>query len=358
VSQAAAPIVPVIMCGGAGTRLWPLSTQAAPKPFHVLSGERTLFQDTVLRVTGEHPARFLAPLIVCGAAHWRLVEDQLAAIGAQADAIVLEPVGRGTAPAAAIAAQLVSERHPDALILLLSADHMIADPAGFRAVVAKAAVAATGHIVTFGIAPSRPEPGYGYIQQGAPLVPGVFEVARFVEKPDAATAQAWLDEGGYLWNAGIFLYSPAMLLAELSASRPDIAEAALAALPTRSSVIALDEAAFRACPAESIDRAVMEVTRRAAVAPCEVAWADIGSWSELWRLGAKDADGNVVHGPVAAAETAGSIIWSDGPVVATLGVDDLIVVATRDAVLVLPKSRAQEVKSIVERLNRNPSPSG
>jgi mannose-1-phosphate guanylyltransferase len=235
---------------------------------------------------------------------------------------------------------------------------VIADAAGFRAVVASAAPAAADHIVTFGITPSRPEPGYGYIQRGAPLSPGVFAVARFVEKPDAATAQAWLDEGGYFWNAGIFLFAPSLLLRELDASRPDIARGALAALPPGAAVIALDEAAFRACPAESIDRAVMEVTRHAAVAPCDVAWADIGSWSELWRLGVKDGDGNVVHGPVAAAETTSSIVWSDGPVVATLGVDDLIVVATRDAVLVLPKSRAQEVKAIVERLSRGGPPDG
>jgi mannose-1-phosphate guanylyltransferase/mannose-6-phosphate isomerase len=344
-------IVPVIMCGGAGTRLWPLSIKDAPKPFHAFNSDHSLFQDTVLRIAPGDDVAFAPPLIVCGEDHREIVERQLAALGVEPLAIVLEPCGRNTAPVAAVAADIVARRRPGALILLLAADHQIADAAGFRGAVARAAAVGFDHIVTFGVTPSGPETGYGYIQRGAPLTAGVDTVVRFVEKPAAATAQAYLDSGDYVWNAGIFLFSPALFLDELRANRPDIAEAALAAIPAGdAAVMALDGALFSACPAESIDYAVMEHTKVAAVAACDIGWADVGSWSEVWRLGGQDEARNVSQGLVVTLDTSGSLIWSDGPVVATVGVEDLIVVAAGGAVLVLPKSRAQDVKAVVAAL--------
>jgi mannose-1-phosphate guanylyltransferase / mannose-6-phosphate isomerase len=357
VTDTAPEILPVILCGGAGTRLWPLSTDTSPKHFHAFGSEKSLFQDTVLRLRDEDGARFLAPLIICGRDHGSLVEAQLAEIGVTAAATVLEPCGRNTAPAAAIAAQLAAERHPQALILLAPADHQIAKGQVFRQTIARSARVARDYIVTFGIKPSRPETGYGYIQCADPLAPGVFSVARFVEKPGAAEAQNYLEQGDYAWNAGIFLFSPEVFLRELRAHRPDIADYALAALPAerKGTVIGLDDARFRACPAESIDYAVMEHTRKAAVAPCEIGWTDVGSWNEVWRLGAQDGAANVSRGSVITANARGSLIWSDGPIVAAIGVEDLIIVATKDAVLVMPKSQAQALKAVVEALPQDAS---
>jgi len=343
-----ATIVPVVMCGGAGTRLWPLSINDSPKPFHAFNSPHSLFQETVLRITAEGGPRFLPPLVICGEDHRPVVEAQLAELGVAPSAIILEPCGRNTAPVAAVAAQVVGERFPGALILLLAADHQITDAAGFRAAVARSAPLAEARIVTFGITPSGPEVGYGYIQRGAALAEGVDAVVRFVEKPDLATAEGYLASGDYVWNAGIFLFSPKVFLAELRASRPDIAEAALAAIPAGNApTLYLDAARFAACPSESIDYAVMEHTKLAAVAPCDIGWADIGSWSEVWRLGVKDSAENFTRGAVVTLDTRGSLIWTDGPVVATLGVENLIVVATQAGVLVMPKARAQEVKAVV-----------
>ena len=346
-------IVPVIMCGGAGTRLWPLSVAAAPKPFHAFGADVSLFQDTVRRVTPRDEANFLPPLVICGEDHRPVVEAQLAALGVTPSAIILEPCGRNTAPVAAVAASVVAERFPGALILLLAADHQIADAAGFRRAVARGAVVAGTRIVTFGIAPSGPETGFGYIQRGAPLAEGVESVVRFVEKPVLADAEAYLASGDYAWNGGIFLFSPTVFLAELRANRPDIAAGALAAIPAGdATILYLDAAKFAACPAESIDYAVMEHTKLAAVAPCDIGWADVGSWSEVWRLGAQDGAKNVTRGQTVAIDTTGSLIWSEGPPVATVGVSDLIVVATATGVLVMPKARAQDVKAVVAALEK------
>jgi mannose-1-phosphate guanylyltransferase/mannose-6-phosphate isomerase len=350
VSQSSRPILPVILCGGAGTRLWPVSTEAAPKPFHALLSDESLFQATVKRVSGAE-GEFLPPMIVCGRAHRDLVETQLVAIGTPASLVVLEPCGRGTAPIAAIASTLAAERWPDALVLMLSADHLIADTAEFRQTVARGAAIAEDWIVTLGITPSRPETAYGYIRRGAALGEGLYGVDRFVEKPDLATAKAFVASGEHSWNAGVFLFSPALMLAELRAARPDIAEAAIAALPARAAggVIELDEARFHACPGEAIDRAVMERTSHAAVAISTFDWADIGAWDEVWRLSGRDGAQNAVRGDVDLAETSGSLIWSDGPTVAAIGVADLVIVATAKAVLVVPKARAQEVRAAAER---------
>ncbi len=349
------PILPVILCGGAGTRLWPVSTEAAPKPFHALLSDKSLFQMTVARIAGHGEDGFLAPMIVCGRTHRSLVEAQLEAIGVEAALLVLEPCGRGTAPIAAIAAALVAERWPDAVVLLLSADHMITDEAEFRRTIRRGAAIADDWIVTLGVAPTRPETGYGYIRRGARLADELYAVDRFVEKPDLATAQGFVADGEHSWNAGVFLFRPELLLDELKAARPDIAQAAIAAVPaqTGGGLVELDEGRFHACPAESIDRAVMEKTTRAAVAICDFEWADIGAWSEVWRLSRLDAAENALRGDVSVVDTSGSLVWSDGPRVAAIGVSDLVIVATREAVLVVPRARAQEVRAVAESAARH-----
>ena len=348
-------VVPVIMSGGSGTRLWPLSTAENPKQFHAFASDESLIQETALRVSGPAPMELLPPIVICNAAHQALVERHLAEVGISPAAVVLEPFGRNTAAVAAIAAALAAELFPGALALLLPADHVVTDPQGFLAVVAKASPTARDNIVTFGIEPTRPETGYGYIKQGAPLIEGVFQVERFTEKPPLALAESYLAEGGYAWNAGIFLFAPEVMLEEMEKSRPDVKAAALAALaasPRAGVVIALAQAEFAACPSVPVDVAVMEQTPRAAVAPCQIGWADIGSWSELWRLGPQDAAGNRTRGRVVAVEVKDSLLWSDGPAVAALGVEDLIVVATAEAVIVLPKHRSQEVKALLEQMSR------
>jgi mannose-1-phosphate guanylyltransferase/mannose-6-phosphate isomerase len=354
VSISVRPILPVILCGGAGTRLWPVSTEAAPKPFHSLLSDQSLFQMTVARIADRGEDGFLPPMIVCGRTHRELVEAQLRGIGGEASLLVLEPCGRGTAPIAAIASALAAERWPEAVVLLLSADHLITDEAEFRRTVRRGAAIADDWIVTLGVAPTRPETGYGYIRRGPALGEGLYRVDRFVEKPDLATAQGFVADGAHSWNAGVFLFRPELMLDELKATRPDIAGAAIAALPAGSGggLVELDEARFHACPAESIDRAVMEKTTRAAVAICDFEWADIGAWSEVWRLSKLDGAQNALRGDVSVVDTTGSLVWSDGPRVAAIGVNDLVIVATADAVLVVPRARAQEVRAVAESAAR------
>jgi mannose-1-phosphate guanylyltransferase/mannose-6-phosphate isomerase len=357
--SAAAPVAPVIMCGGAGTRLWPASTETWPKPFRAFGDGPTLFQSAALRVSGGTSPRFLPPVVICGEAHLGLVEAQLGQIGVAPGAIVLEPCARGTAALAVVAARVVAELYPGARLLLLPADHAISDVEGFRAAIGRGGVAAGENIVTLAIAPDRPETGYGYIQSGAALGPGVARVARFVEKPDAATAQAWLDAGGSAWNAGIFLCSPEVLLSEFTLLAGDIADTAGAALDqaTRDGeVIRLDEAVFAGCRSEAIDRAIMERTNRAAVVACDIGWTDVGSWSELWRMGPRDAAGVMARGPVTTLDVTDSLVWSDGPTVAVLGVSDLMVVAAGGSVLVASRTRAQAVRDLVEALKAARAP--
>lgn len=349
------------MSGGSGTRLWPLSTSAAPKQFHDFGTGRSLIQETVLRMAGAADGvDFLPPILVCNVAHKALVERHLKEIGVTPAALVAEPIGRNTAPVAQMAADLVAQLHPGALALLLPADHVVEDAPAFHAVVARAAPAAADHIVTFGIAPNRPETGYGYIRAGAALSESVFKVDAFVEKPNRETAEGYLAQGGYSWNGGIFLFSPEVMRAEMAAHRPDIAKASsdvLAAAPRKDGWIDLDKDAFAAVPSESIDIAVMEPTTKAAVvAPCEIGWADIGAWNELWRVGEKDPGGNRGHGEVVAIDTTDSLLWADGVTVAAVGVQDLMIIATKDAVIVLPKDRAQDVKKVVEQLKARGRP--
>jgi len=341
-------ILPVIMSGGSGTRLWPASTDERPKQFHALASSATMLQETVQRVSFEG---FLAPLIICNHRHGAEVFTQLEAVGIKPADVILEPFGRNTAAVGVIAAGWAQKNAPGALVLLMPADHVIADGSGFRDIVSLAGRAAKDYIVTFGIEPTGPETGYGYIQAGEALFDGAFKVRRFVEKPARSVAEGYLAEGGYSWNAGIFLYDPDLFLAEADRLCPEILASALAALKGANEIDTgrlLDPEAFKGVPSEAIDVAVMEKTDRAAVVPCSVGWADIGSWSELWRHAARQPKDNYTRGDTVLLESTGSLIWSDGPSISVIGLSDIVVIATAEHVLVLPKNRAQDVKAVVE----------
>lgn len=356
-------LIPAVLSGGSGTRLWPLSTEAMPKQFHALGSHETMIQATVRRLAaGTEGLDVLAPLVIGNRRHGAMIEQQLGAVGVTPGGVVLEPFGRNSAAAAGIAALLAQEIDPGALVLLMSADAMIEDSEGFARTIARAApVALDDHIVLFGVEPTHPETGYGYIQAGEPIAAGVSRVQRFAEKPNATTAQAYIDSGDYLWNAGIFLFSPAMFLRELDAHAPDVASACRHAFATarrRGTVVDLDDDAFARVPSISVDYAVMERTARAAVTPIGVPWADIGSWSELWRLSPRSEQGNVARGETVIIETTDSVVWSQGRTVGVIGVADLIIVATEDAVIVLPKHRAQDVKLLVEQVKAKATEKG
>jgi mannose-1-phosphate guanylyltransferase / mannose-6-phosphate isomerase len=347
-------IHPVILSGGSGTRLWPMSRSLYPKQLLALVGEHSLLQETVQRVIGD--PGFAAPLIVANEEHRFIIAEQLREIGAEPEALVLEPVGRNTAPAACVAALRLAASDPDALMLVMASDHVIADVRAFCDAVHRAAAAArAGFLVCLGISPDRPETGYGYIRQGSPLAAceGAFRVEGFVEKPDGARAQQYLAAGNYLWNGSIFLFPVAVYLAELERLRPDMLAAckeALAGARAETDFIRLDKAAFAGCPADSIDYAVMEHTTQAAVVPVGMGWSDLGSWDALWELGAKDASGNALAGNVVAEATSNCYLRSEGALVAAIGVENIVVVATDDAVMVAPRDRTQEVRQLVARL--------
>ncbi|MEI9991442.1 MAG: mannose-1-phosphate guanylyltransferase/mannose-6-phosphate isomerase [Rhizomicrobium sp.] len=344
-------IYPVILSGGSGTRLWPLSRTARPKQLLALSGARTMIQDTVLRavVPGAQP-----PILLCSESHRFLVAEQMQAIGLSPKTIVLEPFGRNTAPAAAIAALLVAAEDPAGVILLLPSDHVVGDEEAFRAAVARATAAARqGRIVTFGIAPDGPETGYGYIQRGDAVAAGVDAVRRFTEKPDRATAQSYLASGDYLWNSGMFVFRADALLDELRRHEPGLVEACEAALASASrdlDFVRLDAAAFDKVKNISIDYAVMERTDKAAVVPCSMGWSDVGAWSSLWALRSRDENGNVLQGDVLVHEARDSFVRSEKGLTALVGVKDVVVIVTEDAVLVADKHRAQDVKAIVDQM--------
>ena len=346
-------LYPVILSGGSGTRLWPLSRSSLPKQLIKLHGEHTMIQETVLRaalVTGT------PPLLLCNDSHRFLVAEQMEEIAVKPAAIVLEPVGRNTAPAAAVAAILTAERHPDGIVLLMPSDHVIRDVQAFAAAVERAVKAAeAGYIVTFGIQPTTPETGYGYIQRSAVQAggQGVFEVQRFVEKPDAKTAAEYLADGDYYWNSGVFVFRADVLLKEMESSAPDILPPVRAALETSRrdlDFIRLESDAFSRVRNISLDYAVMEHTKHAAVAPGSFGWSDVGSWSALWDIQPHDEHGNVFHGDVVAYDTSDSFVRSDKRLTAVVGVKNLVVVNTKDAVLVAERSRAQDVKTIIDRL--------
>lgn len=347
-------ISPVILSGGSGTRLWPMSRESYPKQLLPLTAERSLLQETAGRA--HNSGRFADPIIVCNAEHRFIVAQQLQDIGQAPKAILLEPAGRNTAPAAAIAAIMLSREDENALVLLLPSDHAVADPLAFQNAVSTAAGAALdGALVTFGIKPGGPETGYGYIRRGEPLKGhnGCFKVGEFVEKPDLETAKSYLKNGGYDWNSGMFLFTAKRYLEELERLEPEIVaqcNKAFDSAETDLDFVRIAEAPFAACPSKSIDYAVMEHTDRAAVVPADMGWNDVGSWTALWDDGAKDGSNNVTVGDVLTFDSSGSYIRSEGPLVTALGVEDLVVVATTDAVLVMPKDRAQDVRTIVDAL--------
>ncbi|MBV8888706.1 MAG: mannose-1-phosphate guanylyltransferase/mannose-6-phosphate isomerase [Alphaproteobacteria bacterium] len=347
-------IHPVILSGGSGTRLWPMSRSRYPKQLLSLFGRETLLQETLQRFAD--PVRFAPPLLVANEEHRFIIAEQSREIGVGPCAILLEPVGRNTAPAACIAALRLAATEPGAMMLLLPSDHAIGDLPAFRAAIERGAAAArAGYLVTFGITPRRAETGYGYIRRGAPLAgcPGAFAVAEFIEKPQAGAAEHFLAGGEYSWNSGMFLFPAALLVEELERLRPDIVAAcrqALAAARQDDDFVRLDRVAFERCPAESIDYAVMEHTGRAAVVPADIGWSDIGSWDALWEMSPRDEAGNAVIGNVVAEAASGCYLRSEAGLVAAVGIEDLIVVVTGDAVMVAPRNRSQEVRRLVARL--------
>ena len=343
------PIIPILLAGGAGTRLWPVSRDALPKQFLPLVGERSTYQETLARV---RDPMFGAPIVITGPNFHFFAKRQAEDIGVDAT-VVIEPLRRDSAPAIAAATAVARKRDPDAVVLALAADHIILDAPQFRATcLAGRAGADAGRIVTFGIKPSEPKTSFGYILPGQAIAGAVRAVERFVEKPDAATAARYVKDG-YLWNSGNFLFRADVLLAELARLEPEMAKAVVASVDkatTDLGFLRLDPEAFARAPQQSIDYAVMEKTDRAAVVEGAFRWSDIGSWDALFDIAAKDADGNVLHGPTMTMDAHGCVVHSDGRLTAVLGVDDLVVVSTSDAVMVVPRARSQEVKELVAKL--------
>ncbi|MBQ1783098.1 MAG: mannose-1-phosphate guanylyltransferase/mannose-6-phosphate isomerase [Gammaproteobacteria bacterium] len=348
-------LIPVVMSGGSGTRLWPLSRALYPKQFLPLAGEHTMLQATVERLKGlEH----LPPLFVCNEEHRFIVAEQLRLMGARHGGIVLEPMGRNTAPAIALAALQALAANPDSdpLLLVLAADHVIHDPQSFRNAVVTATLAAqSGKLVTFGIVPTSAHTGYGYIKAGDSNDSPWQTVEAFVEKPTAALATTYLEQGGYYWNSGMFLFSAKNFLSELAQFRPDILAACQDAFEARSSdleFVRVDRDRFAGCPEDSIDYAVMEKTSNAVVLPLAAGWSDVGSWSSLWDVLPRDEAGNTCHGDVMAEDSRNCLIRADERLIAAIGLDDIVIVDTKDALLVAHKDKAQNVKKIVDNLKR------
>ena len=346
-------IYPVVLSGGAGSRLWPLSRSQMPKQLMPFLSTRSLMQDTLLRLSGGN--QIAAPVIISNADHRFIIAAQLQELGITPLVHVLEPVGRNTAPAVAVAAKIVADVEPDGIVLLLPADHHITDVEGFRSAVASgAAQAASGYVVTFGITPKSPETGYGYIERGECLDSGAtFAVARFWEKPNLERATGFIAQGDHYWNSGIVMARADVLADEMRVHCPEILEKSCAAVSEGYhdlDFLRLDQANFESCPSEPIDIALMEKTRKAVVVPLDVGWNDIGSWAAFWELGTKDPEGNVISGDVIAVDTADTYIRSDSRLVATLGVRDLVIVDAGDAIMVANRDRVQDVRRLVARL--------
>ena len=346
-------LLPIIMAGGSGSRLWPLSRELFPKQFLALDGELTMLQTTIRRLHGLAAEN---PVVICNDEHRFLVAEQLRAMNKLANNIILEPAGRNTAPAIALAALTALQTAPegsDPLLLVLAADHVIRDEAAFtEAVQSACAYAEAGKLVTFGIVPSHPETGYGYIRRGE-AQGSAYAVAQFVEKPDQTTAEHYLESGNYYWNSGMFLFRASRYLAELQQFRPDIYAACAEAVGTVNAdldFVRVNKAAFLNCPSDSIDYAVMERTADAVVVPMNAGWSDVGSWSSLWDISEKDINGNVSHGDVLQHNSQNNYVFAETSLVTTVGVQDLVIVQTKDAVLVADKHQVQDVKKIVESL--------
>lgn len=352
-----ATITPVILSGGAGTRLWPASRSMYPKQLLPLAGEKTMLQATALRMRGLENAGDHC-LVVTNEAHRFSVVEQLQAIEVRAE-LLLEPEGRNTAPAVALAALQAAESNPEAILLLMPADHVIRDVEAFRTAVQQGVAAAeSGQLVTFGIVPTAPETGYGYIRADADAG-GVVPVQQFVEKPDGKSAQAYLDSGNYFWNSGMFLFSASAYLDELANAAPDIAVSCKKSMQNKSldgSFIRPDRDSFLACPADSIDYAVMEKSSNAAMIPLDAGWSDVGSWSALQDVTPSDADGNALNGDVLVHDCKDSFVQAESRLVAAVGLRDLIIVETKDSVLVADRHRSQQVKELVNQLKAQDRP--
>lgn len=347
-------ILPIVIAGGSGTRLWPLSRQSYPKQFlPLLEGGRSLLQETILRFA---KANFAEPWFICNEEHRFLVAEQLRNIKSNGH-IILEPVGRNTAPAIAIAALQAENIHEDALLLVMPADHVIKDNAAFLQAVEKAQVLADAdQLVTFGITPTQPETGYGYIHKGSPIGNQGYQVARFIEKPALQKATEYVADGHYLWNSGIFMFKAGVYLDALKKTAPEIVsfcERALAGASMDHDFIRLHKDIFSECPADSIDYAVMEKTSNAAVVELATDWSDLGSWSSLWEMREKDENGNACQGDTIVQEVQQSLVHAEHRLVAVVGVENVIVIETKDAVLVAAKDKVQQIKSIVNTIKND-----
>jgi mannose-1-phosphate guanylyltransferase/mannose-6-phosphate isomerase len=364
-------VQPVLLCGGAGTRLWPLSREQHPKQLLAIAGDRTLLQSTALRVDGSALPEgwtLAPPLVVVNEDYRFTTAEQLREVGVTAAAIILEPAGRNTAPALTLAALAAVEGGEDPVLVVMPSDHVMTEPARYREAVAKAAeLAATGKLITFGITPTAPETGYGYIQLGERL-PGfrAHDIARFVEKPDQATAQQYLAAGNYLWNSGIFVLRASVWLEQIGRHRPDILEACMDALEASSrdrDFLRVGAAAFAACASDSIDYAVMEKLASAdgglgAVLPLAAGWSDVGAWSALWEIGDKNGDGNVLKGDVIAVGARNTFIRAESRLVACVGLSNAVIVETPDAVLVGHRDELHRIREVVAQLKADARPEG
>lgn len=349
-------IVPVILSGGSGTRLWPLSTHHSPKQFIPLLGSQSLLQQTILRARQTGIAK--APILVTNIAHIAQLESQLKEVACVPFRLILEPEGRNTAPAIAMAT--LEAPTPKSLLLVLPSDHIIKDVPAFGAAIQQAVpLAEQGWMVTFGIQPDYPDTGYGYIRSGAEISDGMHDVEAFVEKPDATSAAAMIADGGYFWNAGIFLFRADIMLEAIRTHAPDVmaaAEQALALAHRSNFAVAPDPVAFGDAPATSIDYAVMEKATKVAVVPVSIGWSDLGSWDMIHAVGERDAAENMVDGNVTVIEVRNCLLKTTGPLIATIGVSDLIVVVTPDAVLIAPRGRSQDVRRLAEKVGRPSAP--
>lgn len=346
--------IPVVMAGGSGTRLWPLSRKQFPKQFlNLTADDSSMLQQTLSRLDG---AEHGTPIVVANDDHRFLVAEQLRELGIEGNHLILEPFGRNTAPAIAIAALTAMVDDPEAVLLVLAADHVIANEAVFQQAIAKAGVLAEqGRLVTFGIVPDAPETGYGYIRRGEAVAEEGFAVAEFVEKPDLATAQTYLDSGEFFWNSGMFMFKASAFLSELERYQPDmlaVCQQVMETMTVDTDFSRICDKVFADCPDISVDYAVMEQTELAAMVPLDAGWNDVGSWSALWQIADKDAQGNSLRGDAMAEDCQNSLVVSEHRLVATVGVEDLVVVETKDAVMVAHRDRVQDVKTIVNRLKK------